>query len=1141
MLRWIRKMWPDKIRYQLILGISLVQLIVMSILVSDIISRQKTFLRSYSKSQAVSLANVFAINSGPLIRNHDTAGLRRLAASYNNFAHLQYVMILSTDGTVLAHSNNRETGYRPKDIIGKKLNISASHVQTLQDEYDTLDVAAPIKEESKIIGWARVGVEQSFIFKDLDKIYRNGVLYIIVALLLGSLVAIVIAFKLSKELQRLIGIANAIRSGQRDKYSTFFKTYEVSVLSDAIQKMLDEIISKEKMASKIMETMPVGVWITDKEGTILSGNTEAKNIWKGAKFVGIEDYGVYKAWFVNTGKLVETHEWSTAITISEKKAVLNQEIEIECFDRSRKIILNSSMPLLDDHGELEGAVIINIDVTDRRRTEKDLIYYKYALDQSSIVAITDEHGIIQYVNEYFCKISQYAYHELIGRDHRIINSGYHPKAFFHELWSTIGKGHIWRGEVKNKAKDGSCFWVDTTIVPFMNERHKPYQYVVLRTDITDKKLAEERLIKMNHDINERVKELRCLYRLSELANNPAIAMDVLLQESVRMIPNSYQHSKEACTRIYFSGKVFESDNFFESHWKQESYIKIKEAVIGKVEVYYVQEMPLEDEGPYLAEERMLINTVAEILGSAAEKKKNEQEVLRLNRLYQFISEINERMLKVDTVEEVYNEACRIAYEYGKCCMAWIGVYDTSKDKVIPVAWAGYNDDYLTNINISPSNPVTNRGPVGRVFNTENYYCCNDIENDPDMLFWRNEALKHNYRSVISLPIKVDDELVSVYTLYMSEPFFFNATEVRLLEEVTENIAYVLDKIRIRGLQKQAEIELQRSEEKFRSLIEQSLVGVYILQENTFVYVNPGFEKLTGYTRDELLSDVKFESLVHPDDRPMVLSNYTNRLEGNAPVDQYSFKGIRKDGSIVIVEVYVSRIIYNNQQSAIGTVVDITDKIEEEIRLGQAVIDAQEKERVQIGMELHDNVQQLMSASLINLGFVRKYFHADNKKALDNLENVRKHLFEAHAELRRLSHQLAPSMDEHETSLRDKIEYLINTLDKTKQLEVVIDIDDQGQEISTVAQLSIYRMLQEQMNNITKYAAANRVIIRVTIHERRWIRLIIKDDGQGFDTTTKREGIGLENIKRRAQLLGGEARVISSPGNGCEINALIHNG
>ena len=246
------------------------------------------------------------------------------------------------------------------------------------------------------------------------------------------------------------------------------------------------------------------VAITDKKGKITYVNDKFCAISKFSReeLLG-QDHRI-----INSGFHPKEFIRSLWRTISNGR-VWKGELKNKAKDGTHYWVDTTIVPYLGDDGKPNQYIAIRADITDRKTAAeqtalalRELSDVKAAIDEHAIVAITDPRGRISYVNEKFCAISKYTREELLGQDHRIINSGYHPKQFIRSIWQTIGAGRVWKGEIKNRAKDGTHYWVDTTIVPYVGDDGKPIQYIAIRADITDRKDAEERMSQTLRELND---------------------------------------------------------------------------------------------------------------------------------------------------------------------------------------------------------------------------------------------------------------------------------------------------------------------------------------------------------------------------------------------------------------------------------------------------------------------------------------------------------------------------------------------------------------------------------------------------------------------------------------------------------------
>lgn len=268
------------------------------------------------------------------------------------------------------------------------------------------------------------------------------------------------------------------------------------LLSEKKRDEVEKIITdKESLLRLVLETLPIGVWIMDRGGNIQYGNSAGRKIWEGAKYVGIEEFGEYKGWWHDTGKLIEPGEWAAARAIQKGEVSLDEVIDIQCFDGSYKTMLNSALPIRDSENAIVGAIITNQDITGRIAQERDLRLRNVALETAAnAILMTDTRGDIIWVNEAFTKMTGYSLEESIGKNPRdLIKSGQHDEQFYKNLWDTILSGNVWRGTMLNKRKNGVLYPEEQTITPVRDASGKITHFIAIKLDITIRKEYEAQL------------------------------------------------------------------------------------------------------------------------------------------------------------------------------------------------------------------------------------------------------------------------------------------------------------------------------------------------------------------------------------------------------------------------------------------------------------------------------------------------------------------------------------------------------------------------------------------------------------------------------------------------------------------------
>lgn len=346
-----------------------------------------------------------------------------------------------------------------------------------------------------------------------------------------------------------------------------------------------------------------------------------------------------------------------------------------------------------------------------------------------------------------------------------------------------------------------------------------------------------------------------------------------------------------------------------------------------------------------------------------------------------------------------------------------------------------------------------------------------------------------------------------------------------------------DELEIRVMERTQEIRSAIERYVILSQATSDTIWDWDIAHNSMLY-NEGITKTFGYQAAEVSNVVDWwNEKLHPDDFKKVTEMVEEVFEKGLQKFQLTYRFRCADGSYKYVfdRAYVIFDSKNDPCRMIGAMQDISSQVEEDLRMAKAIIDTQEKERHYIGAELHDNVNQILASAMLVMSMIKNE-KMKKKEMLEFIDTGRGYINDAVEELRKLSHELAPASFDNVT-LENACKNLLHDFNLNNRYKIKFTFDEICNKASDDIQINLYRIMQEQMKNIVKYADAEKIEVAVT-RLNGSINLRVADNGRGFNIKEVKNGIGLSNIRKRAESLSGKLMMNAAPGKGCELFVTI---
>ena len=522
-----------------------------------------------------------------------------------------------------------------------------------------------------------------------------------------------------------------------------------------------------------------------------------------------------------------------------------------------------------------------------------------------------------------------------------------------------------------------------------------------------------------------------------------------------------------------------------------------------------------------------------------ELKKYEENLKRLIRTLGAMQKSSLLMIHATDEKNFLEQVCNIIIEDCGHTMVWIGYKQMDEEKSVkPVAFAGFEENYLDTLKISWADTQRGRGPTGTAIRTGKMALCKNMLTDPDFDPWREEALKRGYSSSISLPLFMDEETFGAMMIYSKDPDPFSENEQELLTKLAHDLAYGIKAIRLNLELKQAREDLEEKVEHRTALLQKTLVDLdaekqkfqdllnqipayvaLITMDQEIVYTNKHFTEYFGELNNQKCYEVFFG-------RSQVCDN-CKAVKVFDSSQAFHWEAVCQNDRIY----QISDFIYENDQDQplileIG--VDITDKRNMEKLIISKILETEERDRRRFASDLHDDLGPTLSAIKLQLSLLAKVNSAKQKNELLTLCDQL--LLEGIDKMRTVANNILPNLIES-YGLETGVKSFITKMELASKIKFHFTSNLKGLRLSQDSELHLYRIVTELVNNTIKHARATEVSLDMKLSDHE-LRMRYFDNGKGYtvnNDTLNTQGIGIENMRNRINLLHGTIEFIQKDG------------